>query len=178
MQTMRPSGMAAVLAASLACVIACGNGGTGSLNGGSSGGGSGSGSSGGGASSGSGSSGGSGGAVQDCVDSINQFRASIGRPPYARWNDAESCVNGQAQADSQSGTAHSAFGQCGEFAQDECPGWPGPPDSMIGDCMQMMWSEGPGGGHYDNMSSSQYTMVACGYYTTSDGSVWATQDFK
>jgi hypothetical protein len=46
-----------------------------------------------------------------------------------------------------------------------------------------MWAEGPGPfdqghGHYDNMSSTQYTAVACGFYTQPDGSVWATQDFK
>ena len=47
-----------------------------------------------------------------------------------------------------------------------------------------MWAEGPGTdfsahGHYINMSSTDYTQVACGYYTTSDGkTVWAVQDFK
>ena len=33
-------------------------------------------------------------------------------------------------------------------------------------------------GHYINMSSTQYTQVACGFYTLSDGQVWATQDFQ
>lgn len=162
----------------LALSVGCSSGSTGSLNGGSSGGSS-SGSSG-ASSGGSGSSSGSGGgdATQVCVDTINEYRKSIGLPAYARWSTGESCVDGQAQADSQSGTAHSAFGQCGEFAQNECPGWPGPPGTMIPQCLQMMWGEGPGGGHYDNMTSTQYTQVACGFYTLSDGSVWATQDFK
>lgn len=79
--------------------------------------------------------------------------------------------------------AHSAFGQCGEFAQNECPGWPGPPGSMIGNCLQMMWNEGPGAfnqghGHYINMSSTQYTKVACGFHVLANGKVWATQDFQ
>ena len=119
---------------------------------------------------------------QLCVDTINNYRASIGLPPYARWGANETCADGQAQADSKSGTPHSAFGTCGESAQNECPDWPGPPSTMITSCLAAMWAEGPGSdfsthGHYVNMSSTQYTEVACGFYTLSDGHVWATQDF-
>jgi len=121
--------------------------------------------------------------AQDCVDDINAFRASIGLPPYARWDGAESCVDAQAAADAASQIPHSAFGQCGEFAQDECPGWPGPPADMIGACLQAMWNEGPGSdfhthGHYINMSSQQYTQAACGFHVLPNGAVWATQDFR
>lgn len=123
------------------------------------------------------------GARQDCVDRINAFRATEGLPPYARWTDAEGCVDGQAQADSESGVPHSAFGQCGEWAQNECPGWPADPEVINQDCLQMMWDEGPGEpfsehGHYLNMSNASYTQVACGFYATPDGSMWATQDFR
>ena len=126
---------------------------------------------------------GDGTAEQLCVDTINNYRTTLGLPPYQRWNAEESCADGQCKSDSQSGTAHGAFGQCSEFAQNECPGWPGPPASMIPQCLQMMWAEGPGAdfskhGHYINMSSTQYTQVACGFYTLSDGSVWAVQDFR
>ena len=122
-------------------------------------------------------------ARQDCVAAINADRATLGLPAYAEWTDAETCTDGQAKADSVSGTPHSAFGMCGESAQDECPGWPGPPDMMIGQCMAQMWAEGPGDdfathGHFINMSSTAYTMVSCGFFTLADGSVWATQDFK
>ncbi|NJK32707.1 MAG: CAP domain-containing protein [Deltaproteobacteria bacterium] len=46
-----------------------------------------------------------------------------------------------------------------------------------------MWAEGPGEdfqkhGHYINMSSTQYTMVACGFYETSEGEFWSVQNFK
>ncbi len=138
---------------------------------------------GGGGNSGGDSGTGDGTAEQLCVDTINNYRATLGLPPYARWTAEESCADGQAQSDSQTGTAHGAFGQCTEMAQNECPGWPGPPSSMITQCLQMMWNEGPGTnfsqhGHYINMSSTQYTQVACGFYTLSDGSVWAVQDFK
>ena len=127
--------------------------------------------------------GGDGTAEQLCVDTINQYRASLGLPAYQRWTPEESCADGQAKSDSQSGTAHGAFGQCTEFAQNECPGWPGPPSSMIPQCLAMMWAEGPGAdfsthGHYINMSSTKYTQVACGFYTTSAGKIWSVQDFK
>jgi hypothetical protein len=115
---------------------------------------------------------------QTCVDTINAYRKTVGSPPVARWSAAESCANSQSQSDSRSKKAHGAFGQCGEMAQDECPGWNGPPSTMIGDCLKMMWDEGPGGGHYENMKNPLYTWVSCGFYTLPDGSVWAVQDFR
>lgn len=139
-----------------------------------------------GAGSGSGPSGGNGAttgggddsAQQLCVDTINQYRASVGRPPLARWKSAESCSDGQALSDGQTDTPHGAFGDCGEWAQNECPGWPGPLDQLIAGCLDLMWDEGPGGGHYDNMENPQYTEVACGFATMSDGSIWAVQNFR
>ena len=121
-------------------------------------------------------------AEQLCVDTINKYRASINLPPYQRWIAEESCADGQAQSDSVSKKAHGAFQQCGESAQNECPGWPGPPSSMIPQCLDLMWKEGPGAdfathGHYINMSSTKYTAVACGFYKTPKGDYWAVQDF-
>src|SRR5262245_42693796 len=84
-------------------------------------------------------------ARQTCVDTINMCRATIGVPAYERWVDAEACTDGEAAQDGASGIAHGAFGQCGEFAQDECPGWPGPAGGeMIQGCLAQMWAEGPG----------------------------------
>src|SRR5262249_51790800 len=135
------------------------------------------------ASSSSSSGGGSTDAEQLCVDTINQFRASIGLPPYARWSSGEMCTDGEAQADANSGIPHSAFPSCGEWAQNECPGWPGPDSQMIVSCLQAMWNEGPGTdfsthGHYINMTSTSYTQVSCGFYDTPTGAVWAAQDFQ
>lgn len=122
-------------------------------------------------------------AEQLCVDTINMYRATLSLPPYTRWKAEETCGDGQAKSDSMTMTAHGAFGMCSESAQNECPGWPGPPSAMITDCLAQMWAEGPGAdfskhGHYINMSSSSYSTVACGFYTLSDGSVWAVQDFQ
>ena len=119
-----------------------------------------------------------------CVDTINQYRATLGLPGYTEWSDEESCADGEAKSDSASGQAHGAFGTCNENAQDECPGWPG--NDIAGSlkgCLQQMWNEGPGTdfsthGHYINMSSSKYTQAACGFFVTPDGSLWAVQNFK
>jgi len=118
-----------------------------------------------------------------CVDEINAYRATEGKTPYAGWTSAGPCADGQAKADSESGKAHGTFGKCGESAQNECPGWGGPPDSMIKGCLKMMWAEGPGEpfsahGHYINMSSTGYSTVACGFYQTPSGSWWSVQDFR
>jgi hypothetical protein len=121
-------------------------------------------------------------ARQLCVDTINMYRATIGLPPYQRWTDAETCSDDEAAADGQSGTPHGAFGQCGEFAQNECPGWPSPAEQSLPDCLAQMWAEGPGEdfqmhGHYINMSSQDYTMVACGFADVG-GELWMVQNFK
>ena len=118
---------------------------------------------------------------QACVDRINAFRATEGLPPYQRWSQIEFCSDDEARQDSESGSAHGAFGQCGESAQNECPGWPSIENVLEG-CLQMMWDEGPGEpfsqhGHYINMSSTDYTRVACGFYETPNGDVWSVQNF-
>lgn len=118
-----------------------------------------------------------------CVDEINKYRATLSLAPYAGWTSAGTCADGQSKSDSESGKAHGAFGKCGESAQNECPGWPGPPDSLLSGCLKMMWAEGPGEpfsahGHYINMSSTSYSSVACGFYKTPSGSWWAVQDFR
>ena len=120
---------------------------------------------------------------QLCVDTINNYRATLGLPPYARWMDAETCAEGEAQMDSMTGMPHSAFGRCGEWAQNECPGWSGPPIDAIPYCLAQMWAEGPGDdfashGHYINMSSTRYSRVACGFYSLPSGSFWGVQDFQ
>lgn len=130
-----------------------------------------------------GDGGGDDSAEQLCVDTINDYRATLDLPPLERWTDAEGCSSGEAKSDSESGTPHGAFGTCGEFAQNECPGWPGPPEDLIVGCLELMWAEGPGEpysehGHYINMTNPNYTKVACGFYEQPDGQWWAVQNFQ
>jgi hypothetical protein len=117
-------------------------------------------------------------AEQTCVDTINAYRKMVGSPALTRWTAEEKCSDGQAQSDSSTQAAHGAFGMCSENAQNECPGWPGPAQQMIPECLKAMWGEGPGGGHYENMKNARFTQVSCGFYTLADGSVWAVQNFR
>ncbi len=121
-------------------------------------------------------------AAEACVGKINALRATVKLAPYARWSSEESCAGEEAAMDAAIDLPHGAFGTCMELAQNECPGWPAPATSAITSCLEAMWAEGPGTdftthGHYINMTSTQYSLVACGFTTLADGSVWATQNF-
>jgi hypothetical protein len=122
-------------------------------------------------------------ARDQCVQIINMYRATLSPPsaPLTQATSQSPCVDGQAKADALSNTPHSAFGNCGENAQDECPGWPGPPTQIDTSCLAQMWAEGPPpagqDNHWLNMENPQATQVACGFYQTSSGDWWATQDF-
>ncbi|HEX2875618.1 MAG TPA: CAP domain-containing protein [Polyangiaceae bacterium] len=117
-----------------------------------------------------------------CVDRTNALRATKGLGPIPRLASAEPCVDGQAKSDSESGKAHGAFDACLDqvkgwkgVAQNECPNY-GSVEDTLTKCLDAMWAEGPGGGHYDNMTGNS-TKTACGFYTTPSGKVWMIQDF-
>jgi hypothetical protein len=112
-----------------------------------------------------------------CARTINNYRAGVGLAPLAPWN-ADTCSDSQARSDGLSRTAHGAFGMCDETAQNECPGWPGTITQALTSCLAAMWEEGPGGGHYDNMTTTWRTDVACGFYQTAGGRWWIVQDFR
>ena len=111
-----------------------------------------------------------------CMDAINQYRSSIGRSALTLKADAGACLDKQSADDGAVGGAHRNFGKCGESAQDECPGWGGDPGSAQAGCLKMMWAEGPGGGHYENMANPAYRQVACGYALVG-GKWWMIQNF-
>lgn len=130
----------------------------------------------------------------DCVARVNQFRACACLPPLQRWMDGEACANQDASYDAmnQSMGAHAGFKAkicAAGSAQDECPGWRSN-EQVISGCLQQMFNEGPPPmnpctgtcyeqhGHFINMTNTRYTMVACGYYTASNGQIWAVQNFK
>ena len=139
---------------------------------------------------------------QDCVNRVNQFRTTCAcLKPLARWTDGEACADMDAQYDAmmQVGHAGARANICPwGSAQDECPGDPSN-QSVIQMCLQQMWSEGPppagttiaqcesaqmidtcyeAHGHFINMSNPMMSKVACGFYTTSSGAVWAAQNFS
>jgi hypothetical protein len=121
--------------------------------------------------------------AQACVDSINRHRATLRLPPLARWSAGEACASREAATDSSTNTPHGSFGSCGEYAQNVCPGWNDTQAAIVEPCVQDMWNEGPGPdddahGHYINMTSTAYSVVACGFVTLSDGSTWFIQNYQ
>lgn len=126
---------------------------------------------------------------QACVDRINELRATLSLPPLQRWTEAEGCSDMQSQKDHVSGVAHGNFPQCGEGGQNTCPDWRDQA-SIIGGCLDRMWAEGPAPGptcdeacfqahgHYLNMTNTEFTKVACGFYDDGAGAVWSNQNFK
>ena len=139
---------------------------------------------------------------QDCVNRINQFRTTCAcLKPLARWTAGEACADMDAQYDAMKNVGHAgAMANICPWgdAQDECPG--DPSDQYVNSmCLQQMWSEGPPPagttiaqcespqmldscyevhGHFINMSDPNNNQVACGFYTTSSGAVWAAQNFS
>ena len=124
---------------------------------------------------------------KDCVRRVNQLRAVCQcLPSLERWRDGESCANEHAEYDAMTGQAHSGFrdGICSPQGrgQNECPGYRSE-DQVISLCLQQMWDEGPGEpfiehGHYINMTNPSHQRVACGFFTTTQGRVWAIQNFS
>jgi hypothetical protein len=120
---------------------------------------------------------------QHCVDKINAYRATLSLPALIRDASKEACCDGEAKTDALANKAHSAFGSCSEFAQNECPGYPaGNISASLDQCLAQMWAEGPGvdfntHGHYINMTSTKYTHVYCGFYTLGNNTFWGAQDF-
>jgi hypothetical protein len=127
-------------------------------------------------------------ARQQIVHRVNDYRATLGMKRLIRNKAREACVDTQVQLDFASNTAHGAFGNCTESAQNECPGWGGSnmlsvANNIVISCMQSMWDEGPGTpysahGHYINMTNTAYSKIACGfYYNVAGKTMWAAQDF-
>ncbi|HLK92469.1 MAG TPA: hypothetical protein VKZ18_21415 [Polyangia bacterium] len=129
---------------------------------------------------------------QDCVNRINQFLTQCAcLPALARATDGEACANQMAAYDAAMNSPHAGAiaNICTPSgSQNECPGYASD-SQVIGLCMQQMWSEGPPPtssctgtcyeqhGHYINMTDPSVHRVACGFYTTSSGDVWAAQNF-
>ena len=81
-------------------------------------------------------------AREACVGKINTLRATKGLPPFARWKEAESCVDQQATEDETTGMAHGAWKSgkysCNGSGQNECLGQG---VNGIEGCLDSMWAE-------------------------------------
>jgi hypothetical protein len=117
---------------------------------------------------------------QYCVDVINRYRARTGLGPLMRSTALEQFATEGARYNASAGP-HAYFSMQGgggvAFAENEIPGWQmqGSIRDVIEQGTEMMYNEGPGGGHHDNIVGN-YRSVGCGIHQQF-GQVWVIQDF-
>jgi hypothetical protein len=119
-----------------------------------------------------------------CVEETNRLRAMHGKPAVTRSQQLEDFADQGAMIDFN-GSPHDHFRQTQgggiAFAENECPKWGlqqqggGDMNALVKACIAAFYSEGPGGGHYDNMMGN-YGTLGCGLYE-SGGQVTIIQDF-
>ena len=118
-----------------------------------------------------------------CVDETNRYRAMKGKPAETRSTQLETYADTGAMVDF-SGQPHQHFSSTGgggiATAENECPHWNlqmagGDMNMLVAQCIAAFFSEGPGGGHYENMMSGR-TQLGCGIFE-SNGSVTIVQDY-
>jgi hypothetical protein len=136
---------------------------------------------------GAGDDGGGDGSSSDlafCVEETNRFRAMDGHAALARSAEVEAYATAGAAYD-HTATPHAHFSSDSgggiAFAENECPvsgNWfvMGDPRTTTTECNTAFYSEGPGGGHYDNMMGS-YATVGCGVFVDVNQGVTIVQDF-
>jgi uncharacterized protein YkwD len=146
---------------------------------------------------GGGSSGGSGDGNPDahqkhCLQTLNQYRAQNGVPALALDGQLSAFSMTAASMLQSTGQPHGYFiseinsgdvwkrGFCGAAGENEAPGWPtnGDEDGAIDAILQSMMNEGPGGGHYDNIVSRNFTRVGVGLVLDGKGALWFANDFS
>lgn len=124
---------------------------------------------------------------QQLLNLINGSRAGAGLPPYTF-----SAVQSAGTANCVGSYGHSVHmeqvGQIShdQFPQDICIPWSaagenvgeasGSESTAIQVLHQQMMSEGPSGGHYQNIMSTTFTTIGIGLYY-SGGTLWLTEDF-
>ena len=124
---------------------------------------------------------------QQLLNLINGSRASAGLPSYTF-----SAVQSAGTAGCVGSYGHSVhMAQVGQishdqFPQDICIPWSAAGENVgeasgsesvaIQTLHRLMMSEGPGGGHYQNIMSTTFTTVGIGLYYTG-GTLWLTEDF-
>jgi len=137
---------------------------------------------------------------QICVDTINEYRATVDLEPLARATpEQEMCSDGGAMMDGVSMRAHGSAGMCDLGSQNTCPGYPvsfggGTLAGVLKRCLQQMWDEGEPAegraacmadlsgcyqrhGHYLNMTEPNATAVGCGFYDMGSDTWWMNQNF-
>ena len=103
-----------------------------------------------------------------CISEINRYRATLGLPALTRSSALDGYATAGAREDGLAHVAHRHFratdGGGIALAENEIPWWSSPSvRTVIQQGLAMMWAEGPGGPHYENMRGP-YTEVGCGVF--------------
>ena len=116
-----------------------------------------------------------------CVTETNRYRTTLGLSPLTRSRSLEAYAAAGAQEDGLAHVAHQHFrstnGGGVAFAENEIPWWSsGSVQAVTQQGLAMMWAEGPGGGHYENMRGP-YSQLGCGVFVNG-GEITVVQDFR
>lgn len=109
---------------------------------------------------------------KECLQYVNNFRKQKGIQPLKTRKSKINCSNREALLNFKSNKFHTKFGMCDENGQCECKGF-----SNVKDCINAYISEGPGGGHYELLRSSDFTHLTCGIYKIPNGGYYYTHNF-
>ena len=114
-----------------------------------------------------------------CVSETNRYRAERGRPALPHSVAVSERAQLGAESDNRTGQAHGYF-NANPFngAENEALRWSYNANirAFVGAAVQAFYSEGPGGGHYENMMRG-YTEMGCGIAT--DGArITLVQNFR
>jgi hypothetical protein len=117
-----------------------------------------------------------------CASETNRYRAMAGRPALTESPSVEAFAAAAAQADSQTGIPHSYYytHAQGFAAENEALDWSlaqlRSVHNGIAQAINSFWSEGSGGGHYENLVGP-YTQLGCGLFV-SGPLITIVQDFR
>jgi hypothetical protein len=119
-----------------------------------------------------------------CVEQTNALRAGVGAGPLLFSTEMRSFSDEAARVDGAAHQAHKYFEQTNgggiATAENEIPWWRlgqyGSVHEIVRQGLALEWSEGPGGGHYDNMTG-RYSQMSCGISVV-NGEVTVSQDFR
>jgi len=122
--------------------------------------------------------------LQRCVELVNQYRATIKRTPLRRSAALEAFAAKAAANDGVAHVGHQYFrrtrGGGISFAENSIPWWPmasvGGVRGALEQGLEMMWDEGPSGGHYRNMVAHR-SEIGCGIFVNR-GEVTIVQEFR
>ena len=116
-----------------------------------------------------------------CVNETNRYRATQDLSALTRSGALEAYAAAGAQEDGLAHAPHQHFRSTNggglAWAENEIPWWSATSShAVIQQGLAMMWAEGPGGGHYENMRGP-YTQLGCGVFANGN-EITVVQDFR